>query len=265
MNPLFREIRPGGRLALFLDYDGTLVSIKSRPSRARLHPARRALLARLNRRFPVAIISGRALEEVRAMVGLRLAAYAGNHGLEIRHGGKTWTHPGAARIQKRLSRILGEAKGRLARLSGVVVEHKGISGSVHFRLARRGAKAEIEAVLRMLARPQGGLFELREGKKVIEIRPRLAWDKGTAVLKILSLVAPERGTVPLYLGDDRTDEDAFRALAGKGITVKVGERGRTTAAYRLRDVEAVWRLLRRLAGPGLIAARRPGPGSGHGE
>ena len=108
--------------------------------------------------------------------------------------------------------------------------------------ARRKFKGSSEKSFR----PDPGRLKLTEGKKVFEIRPAVAWDKGKAVLCLMDRLDPQGRATPVYLGDDRTDEDAFRALAGRGLTVCIGGRRPTAAQYRLPDVAAVWRFLQAL-------------------
>ena len=228
----------GRRLALFLDYDGTLTPIVSRPELAVLPDATREVLRRLASRATVAVVSGRALADAKALVGLEELVYAGNHGFEIRGPDGTalsreigaefvddvGAGPGRARGGgRRRPRRLGGGQDPLA----VRPLPPGRGGP-----GRATSRPSVDRVL-------GGLPRLRKhyGKKVIEIRPRIDWDKGRAVLWLLEALGLQGdGVLPMYLGDDVTDEDAFRALAGRGMGVLVSETPRpSAAALRLRD------------------------------
>jgi trehalose-phosphatase len=235
----------GRRLALFLDYDGTLSPIVSRPEQAALAPEVRALVERLSRRVTLAIVSGRALADVRRLVGLETIAYAGNHGLEIQ--GPRGTALARAVGQEALDELAGahEAlRAGLETLPGVWVENKTHSLSVHYRQTPDERAPEVEAAVDLVLEQRPRLSKGR-GKKVIEVRPRIDWDKGSALLWLLAALGLDGpDAVAVYVGDDATDEDAFRALAGRGIGVVVAESPRTSAAaYRVRGPDEVRRFL----------------------
>ncbi|OGC04773.1 trehalose-phosphatase [candidate division WOR-1 bacterium RIFOXYA12_FULL_43_27] len=233
------------KLLLFLDYDGTLTPIVSDPMCAKLSPSRRKLLNKLSRhpKIKLVIISGRKLSVVRKLAGIGGIIYAGNHGLEILIGKSYWVHPSAEKFSPLLKKLSGEL-GRKLLFRGVLVENKGLSISAHYRsLARKyfpAFKKEFERVIK----PWKGKIKITRGKKVFEIRPPIKWDKGKAVKRIIGKLKPG-DYWPVYIGDDRTDEDAFRALKRKGLTVHVGD-GKTAAKKRVRDISAVYRYLRGL-------------------
>ena len=246
MRELLRAARKQEALLLFLDFDGTLVPLQSDPENVWIPPGRRAILARLARRIPTAVVSGRSLKDIRARIDLREIAWAGNHGLEVRRGQTLWIHPEAKKTVPVLKKTLREAERRLKHIPGVRIEDKGLSASVHFRGARAGSVPEIRRILREVVPTGPGRFKLGRGKKVFEIRPAGEWNKGRAVLCLMKRLDPGGGATPVYIGDDRTDEDAFRALSGRALTVFVGPSRPTAALYRLPDVNAVWRFLRAL-------------------
>lgn len=233
------------RLFVALDFDGTLAPIVARPGLARLPEATRTALRALAGRadVAVAVVSGRALSDLRLKVGLERAAYAGNHGLEMSAGAWRWTHPGV-RGRRKAMRRAAEAAEALCRLApGAWVETKGATFSLHVRAVKDPrAEARLRSGLRAAVRRVGGLA-LRTGKRVYEVRPSVAWDKGRAVELLRRRLAP--GGACVYIGDDATDEDAFRRLKGKALTVKVGP-GRTAAACRVSGPAGVRRLLGRL-------------------
>jgi trehalose-phosphatase len=243
MREILEHVPRGVPLAVLLDYDGTLVAIRPRPDLARLTPERRDELRGLGRRALVAVVSGRPLAEIRRMVGLPRLVYLGNHGLEIRAHGRTWVHPEAARRAELIAKTVEAVRAGTKGLAGVIVEDKGLTATVHFRLAARRHLALIRAVVTdEVGRSRGGLIVCR-GKKVLEIRPHVPWDKGQGVLEVLRRAGGRRPPFPVYIGDDRTDEDAFRSLRAKGLTIRVGRGGRTLARWRLSGVDAVWAFL----------------------
>jgi trehalose 6-phosphate phosphatase len=243
----------GGRPVLFLDYDGTLSPIAPRPELATLPEATREALARLARRFPVAVLSGRDRADVAALVGLPELTYAGGHGFDIAGPPPA---PGAAPLRweadpelpAEIARVAAEIARELDGLPGVLVEPKRFALAVHYRLARHDDLPRVERAVDGAAARHPGLRKTG-GKMVFELRPRRDWDKGRALEWLLPRLAPGSPAArPLYLGDDVTDEDAFRAAAAHGgIGILVAEAPRPSAAtYRLRDPGEARELLRRL-------------------
>lgn len=253
------RLSAGRRLAVFLDYDGTLTPIVSRPEDAVLSSAARRAVKRLAELCTVAVISGRDRRDVQALVGIGDIVYAGSHGfdiagphgyhLEYQHG--TEYLPALERAQRGL-------EGALAEIAGAQVERKRFAIAVHFRRVAPSRVVDVEAVVDdVLARhPQ---LRKTGGKMIFELRPDIAWDKGRAVLWVLKQLDLEGDDVlPVYIGDDLTDEDAFRRLAedGLGIVVRDGPRA-TAARYALEDVQDVRRFLERLAAQLALDCRLP--------
>ena len=234
------------RPAVFLDYDGTLTPIVARPDLAILDEAVRHTLAALAKRCPVAIVSGRDRSDVQRLVGIDGLIYAGSHGFDISGPGLHTEH-GAAYLPD-LDDAEAELRRSLNHIRGALLERKRYSLAVHVRGlppdARLAAEAAVDAALSHHARLRKGT-----GKMVFELLPRLDWHKGKAVLHILdALPFPAAEVLPIYIGDDRTDEDAFAALAGRGASILVAESPRPTAAhYTLRNPDDVHRFLERLS------------------
>lgn len=233
-----------GKPAIFLDYDGTLTPIVDRPEYAVLSQTVRARLARLAAVCPLAIISGRDLDDVTRLVGLKELVYAGSHGFDIRGPGVR------RRIGEEalpvLDRAESEIRRKLVGFAGVVVERKRFAVAVHTRVAESEAKPAIAEAVRAATVPFPEL-RLTGGKEIHELRPDLPWDKGHAVLALLETMNLD-SAVPVFVGDDETDEDAFRVLKGLGVCVRVMEApGPTEAAWRLDGPDDVAVFLDRLA------------------
>ena len=207
-------LRPRGLLS---DVDGTLSPIAPTPAAARLLPGVRDLLVEALGAFDVvAAVSGRSALNARELVGVPELMYIGNHGLEWLEpgvaGGKPapTLYPGAAAYVDAIQTTLEQIGVALAaRFSGVRLEPKGVTASIHLRQASDPARAEEAAfaLAREIAEPHG--LRVTRGKFVVELRPPLAIDKGVA---ITALIAQHGLRSAIYLGDDRTDRDAFRAL-----------------------------------------------------
>jgi trehalose 6-phosphate synthase/phosphatase len=239
--PLFErqeeaQRRLGSRdVILFLDFDGTLAPIADTPDRVVLHDEVRAALDRLSRVTTLAIVSGRSLGDLRERVGIDGIAYAGNHGAEILAGDDLIRAPGVERAAQSMRRLLDRLREDLAQIPGVLIEDKGITASVHFRLVDPSQEGEVLRIFWDAARGYTRDFRMTTGKKVLEVRPQSAWNKGQAVARIMELQG--RGRMPLYVGDDTTDEDAFRAIKGSGLSISVGPN--PEADYYLRDQAGV--------------------------
>ncbi|WP_447043909.1 trehalose-phosphatase [Vreelandella sp. H-I2] len=237
--------------AVFLDYDGTLTPIVDRPELAVLDSSMRYLLERLAKRCTVAIVSGRDRANVAGLVGIDNLVYAGSHGFDIAGpDGLQMQHERAEEFLPALDEAELQLQVRLAEVPGVLVERKRFALAVHYRLVAERDMDQIEAAVDAVAREHPQLRRTG-GKKIFELRPQFSWDKGKAVVWLLSALGLEanEAVVPIYIGDDETDEDAFTALRSRGgLGIFVGGASQATAAsYRLSDTDAVGRLLSHLA------------------
>ncbi|MBB3263571.1 trehalose 6-phosphate phosphatase [Azospirillum sp. OGB3] len=239
------------RPAVFLDYDGTLTPIVERPDLAVLDDPVRAVIRRLAGLCPVAVVSGRDLEDVARHVGIGDLIYAGSHGFDIRGPGLR-TQIGEEYLGD-LDAAEAELLRRLDGVEGALVERKRFAIAIHTRRVAPDRKVSVGDAVRDVA---GAFPALRVtgGKEIHELRPNVPWDKGKAVLSLLdTLGLAGQETLPLYLGDDETDEDAFRALAGRGEGRGVGIRvmdppAPSAAAWSLKDPAEAGAFLDRLAG-----------------
>jgi alpha,alpha-trehalase len=224
-------------LALFLDYDGTLTPIAERPEQAVLSEEMRETLRKLARVCTVAVVSGRDLEDVRRLVELDTLFCAGCHGFDIAGPeGKRLGYQEGVSYLPEIDRAERELRRRLGEVPGVLIERKKFSVAVHYRRVAEQDLATVHRAVDEVLAAHPGLRKL-DGKKVHDIQPNIEWDKGKAVLWLLRALDLEReNVVPLYIGDDVTDYDAFRALRDKGIGIMVGSRARSTGAeYALND------------------------------
>ncbi len=229
-----------GRPVVFLDYDGTLTPIVSRPEDAILTDSMRDSLKELARHFTVAVVTGRDKEDVERLVGLDGLIYAGSHGyiisgpdgLEMEHEQGRRLIPGLNAMEDKLRKTLKE------KTHGVQIDRKRYAIGLHFRNARPGDEKVVYREAEAVLNEYGG-FKLGEGKKILEVKPDLDWHKGKAVHWILDRLglSGRDDRIPVFIGDDITDEDAFRALRREGIGILVGGHGKPTAArYALKNV-----------------------------
>jgi trehalose 6-phosphate phosphatase len=224
-----------GRVALFLDYDGTLVGIAPTPAEARPGPEVLELLGRLERRLDgaLAIVSGRGVADIDQMLTPLRLTVAGLHGLELRPRGAE--APVAAKGEALLAPARSAMAELTARFPGTLVEDKRLSLALHYRLAPDAAEA-VDRLAERLAAESEGALRLQRGKMVVELLPA-GRDKGRAIADLLAL-SDFAGRVPVFVGDDVTDEAGFHAVNERGgLSVRVGPPARATAAqHRLADI-----------------------------
>lgn len=238
-----------GPLFLFLDYDGTLTPIVKTPDDAVLDPAVKCLLKRLSstKGCRLAIVSGRALPDIKKRVGLRNAIYCGNHGLEICGPGLNLAPPVGSDYVRMLKKIGNNLIASLSAIKGAYVENKRFTLSVHYRVVSREQVPLLKSIFHknVIVPAMKDRLRIHNGKKVLEIRPAVSWNKGSVVLWLLGR---QRGknVFPIYIGDDATDEDAFRVIGDTGLSVLVGKPRSSHAAYYLKDTDEVTTLLRRV-------------------
>ena len=246
----------GRRPAVFLDYDGTLTPIVDRPEDALISEGMRDAVRGLAGRCPVCVVSGRDRRVVQELMGVDDLIVAGSHGFDI------WS-PAGGEIQREegeeFGRLLEGVEARLREelggIEGALVEPKKSSVAAHYRLVSEDERPRVGRVVDEILAEHPDELKVTPGKMVYEVQPNIDWDKGKAVLYLLGALGLDRDdVVPMYLGDDLTDEHAFEALATRGIGVFVGRAddpevaGRTTAAdYVLHDVQEVERFLDTLA------------------
>src|ERR1700745_3468442 len=242
-----REIaRSGKQSAVFLDYEGTLPPIVRHPEDAWLSDSMQQTLRSLAARVPVAILSGRDLDDVRGRVLVDGIVYAGSHGFDIAGAGGLRRELGAAYLPV-LDAAEKELREELDEIPGAQLERKHFSVAAHYRNVSENDAFKVALAVDAVAARHPELRRI-DGKKVHELLPDIDWNKGKAVLWLLETLDLLRGEVlPIYIGDDRTDEDAFRALERRGVAILVSEQPQVTAAsYCLNNPEEVERFLQKI-------------------
>lgn len=236
---------------MFLDCDGTLAPIVDTPDEAVIPQKTKSLLGLLSQKnnCSIAIISGRGLGDIKRIIGLKNVIYSGNHGFQIEGPGIKRELAVPRGYKKILQGIKVQLKKNLPGVKGVFVEDKKLSLVLHFRLAGKRQLPFIKDAFRKstilyLAKNK---IKISLGKKILEVRPPVLWDKGKIVSWLLTrqaLMLKNNNILPIYIGDDLTDEDAFKALKGKGLAIFVGKPANSKADYYLNNTKEVTEFLR---------------------
>jgi trehalose-phosphatase len=229
---------------LFLDYDGTVTPIRKKPALGRISKRSKKLLAELSKssHCRLAIISGRSLKDVRKMVGVSGIIYSGNHGLEMRGPQIRFQSPVSKKHKAILRQLHRRLVGKLSPIKGVLIEDKGLSLSVHYRLAAAKDRPLVKTVFRQITSvyTERKQIRVKPGKMVLEIFPPVEWNKGKAVQWLLKNAAVNNTRImPIYIGDDVTDEDVFRILKHRGLSIYVGKPGKSRARYYVKNTDEV--------------------------
>uniref|UniRef100_A0A0D9X1P5 Trehalose 6-phosphate phosphatase n=1 Tax=Leersia perrieri TaxID=77586 RepID=A0A0D9X1P5_9ORYZ len=253
----------GKEIVVFLDYDGTLSPIVTDPDRAFMTDDMREAVRGVAKHFPTAIVSGRSIDKVFNFVKLEELYYAGSHGMDIKgptaaaseyhnmkKGGAAVTRQPALEFLPVIEEVYQSLTAKMASIKGALVENNKFCLSVHFRCVDESEWGVLDAGVRAVIEGYPDL-RLSKGRKVLEIRPVLDWDKGHALQFLLKSLGYEgrNDVFPIYIGDDRTDEDAFKVLRnmGQGIGILVTKFPKeTTASYTLREPSEVKEFLRKL-------------------
>jgi trehalose 6-phosphate phosphatase len=237
IRPIFTDLeRVRFRLAkadhvlVALDYDGTVAHIMENADDAALAPEMIAVLAEISasRLYSLAILSGRSLADLRQRIPVE-AILAGNHGLEIEGPGMSFQHEGAVLLREAIDHACWDLEGALLSIRGVAVERKQFSATVHYRNVPGDLAGWVETTVRAVVRPHLRHVHVTRARKALEIRPRLHWNKGSAIRAILSaLDSAHPGLVSA--GDDATDEEMFGVLRWE-VSIKVGCSRSARACY----------------------------------
>jgi trehalose-phosphatase len=250
-SPAIAQRLAGSPLLLLLDVDGTLAPIAQRPEYAVVPPATQRVLVDLVAlpNTHVAIVSGRSARDARRLVNVKGVWVLGNHGIEVARPNEAPTvQPDVAQFANQIAAALDRCTTIAEAMPGVIVEDKRWTLSVHYRLADPSIVSALSAHVADIARQLG--LHVTIGKEVLEIRPPVNVDKGTASIVLAETVGALEPTASIFCaGDDRTDEDAFRAIRSaqrNAVTVFVGDEERalmTGAEFRVPDPTDVRALL----------------------
>ena len=244
-----RAITNAQGLLLMLDFDGTLSPIAPTPAKATLPATVKTQLKHAAKLMPVAIISGRPLANLKQKVRLQNLIYAGSHGLEWQIGKQTSRLAAAKRVGKPLGAIKPSLQKLIRAYPGSLLENKTFGFAIHYRglTAIKAAKFQqsAEQILRTATKTRN--FRILSGKKILELQPNLNWHKGKVAKTILRRLQhkTKQKRLPIYVGDDVTDEDAFRELTS-GLTIRVGQAASSRAKYFIKNPAQIALLLRRL-------------------
>lgn len=252
LDRLRAEQTRGRRLLVALDFDGTVAPIVPRVDDAQLLPGARDAIECLLKsdRASIALVSGRSLADLKKRAAFTGAYYAGNHGLELEGPGISSVHEAVLDLVPAVRAVAAELEPDLSQVDGIFFEDKHLSLSIHSRLVEDDKlRQEVhQKVEQAVARHLGTMTTY--GKCVIEVRPSVAWHKGSATLYLIDAVEKAQNceVFPVFLGDDLTDEDAFAAIRERGAGILVADTPRRTAARAgLRAPEDVIGFLQALA------------------
>jgi len=242
------KIKKHLKIALFLDFDGTLVPIQKDPAQCFLSEKMKRHLKLLSS-FPncwVSILSGRMLSDVRKRVGIQKIYYAGNHGLDISGPGIRYVYPTAVSTKPLIRRVSRIIEKEIVSIKGAWIEDKKYTVTLHFRSVKKSDVPIVKKIFYNIVAEflNKKLLAVVKGKKILELVPAISWNKGMALRYILERLGDKH--LPIYIGDDITDEDAFKSIRNKGITVRVGRSRKTLAGYYLKRQSEVSEFLHRI-------------------
>lgn len=235
------------QIFLFLDYDGTLCPVAKIPEGAILPSRIKRLIDELSKinNIKIAIISGRSLEDIKKMTGINNVFYAGNHGLEIEGPNTNFRCRTTPMYNIVIDCLKNKLSSQFYPIRGALVEDKGITISVHYRLVDKKHRALVKRIFfnAVASYVHLKIIKISSGKKVFEIKPLVNWNKGKCVLWLLKKI---KNAVPFYIGDDLTDEDAFKAIRKIGYAICVGKQKISHAQYYVKNTSEVSIFLKKI-------------------
>ncbi len=238
-------------ILLFLDYDGTLTPIRKIPAKAKISQEIKKILFKLSKapKIALSIISGRSINDIKKLVGLKNIVYSGDHGFQIEGNKLKYKIIISTEYKNILKQIKQDLKEKLNLVKGIIIENKDYGVSVHYRLVNKKDRSLVKNIFQLITKKY--LFrkkiKIKSGKMVFEILPPIDWDKGKAVLYIFKRyqsVLENRNIFSVYIGDDITDEDAFNVLIKKGLTIFIGKPYyNSNAKFFLKNIKEVKKFL----------------------
>jgi trehalose 6-phosphate phosphatase len=244
----YNKVRAVRKIILFLDFDGTLVPIQKNPEQRFLSDTIKKHLLFLadSNCCHVMVLSGRSLSDIKKRVGIGKMYYGGNHGLDISGPDLRYTHVKELLSKSIILHVQRRLKKEIKNIEGAWIENKKYTVSLHFRSVQKENIKSVKKVFHEVVNEfsENKSLGIIRGKKVLELTPDVSWNKGSAALWMLKNLKDK--CLPIYIGDDRTDETAFKALNRKGITIRIGKAKKTAAHYYLKGHWEVPRLLKEI-------------------
>lgn len=242
------RVQEAERILLLLDYDGTVAAIQDHPSLAYPDPSVRSALSAIAAdfwedlfeekppRIVAGVLSGRALDDLRRRTCFSEFAYSGNYGLEIDAFGLKYVNPDAESRREQLAGICRRIAEATDSIPGAFVENKGLTATIHYRRTPDALARGLPVLLARILAPVTESFQVLRAHRAWDVIPRTGFHKGTAAAWMREAFGHDR--LAIYIGDDRSDEDAFAELSD-GLTIRVGEPADSIARYWLPDLKAV--------------------------
>lgn len=229
------------KAVFFFDYDGTLTPIVERPDLAKISPEMKEIIRQLSLKYKLAIVSGRGRRNLQTLVDIPGIFYAGDHGLDIIGPDISMIHPKVKKFLPLIQNISESLDKSLSHIPGIIIEKKKMSVAIHYRQVSKEDLPGLKLPLKKILKENRENIRLLKGKKVIEFLPNIEWNKGKAVLWILNTLGVDWSEHKIfYLGDDTTDEDAFRILRTRGTSILIAEKAEKSAAdFRLSSPKEV--------------------------
>ena len=229
------------KTVFFFDYDGTLTPIVQQPDLAKISLEMKEIIRQLSLKHKLAIVSGRGRRNLQTLVDIPRIFYAGDHGLDIIGPDISMIHPKIKKFLPLIQNISKSLDKSLTHIPGVIIEKKKTSVAIHYRQVSKEDLPGLKLPLNKILKENRENIRLLKGKKVVEFLPNIEWNKGKAVLWILNALRLDWSNSKIfYLGDDTTDEDAFRILRTRGISILIAEKAKISAAdFRLSSPEEV--------------------------
>ena len=242
-----RKSKSVREILFFLDYDGTIAPIKRTPSLAKITKPAKNTILKLSKKpnVKVFIVSGRSLKDIKKFVGIPGITYAGNHGMEISGPGLRYVNKTAKTLKPSIKKAINFLKKNI-KVRGVIFENKGYTASVHYRVVDERDLPIFKKVFFKYIKKLKKLYNVKVtlGKKIFEIRPKVEWNKGKSIKWILGKKGYQKKCLSICIGDDITDEDSFKAVGKKGITIFVSrKKKKTSAQYTVDSPREVHKLL----------------------